>query len=54
MSLLFLAMKILTKDILHSWSRALPEKLPVIQLHKNFPAFYGTRMFVTVFTRALH
>jgi hypothetical protein len=27
---------------------------PVLQLLKNFPAFYGTRRFITVFTRALH
>jgi hypothetical protein len=35
-----------------SW--ALLEKPPVAQLLKNFPAFYGTRRFITVFTRALH
>jgi hypothetical protein len=28
--------------------------MPIVQLLKNFPAFYGTRMFITVFTRALH
>jgi hypothetical protein len=28
------------------------EKPPVVQLLKNFPAFYGTRRFITVFTRA--
>jgi hypothetical protein len=38
----------------HSWSWALLEKLPIVQLLKNFPAFYGTRRFITVFTRALH
>jgi hypothetical protein len=27
---------------------------PVVQLPKNLPAFYGTRRFITVFTRALH
>jgi len=26
----------------------------VLQLVKNFPAFYGTRKFVTVFTSARH
>jgi hypothetical protein len=26
----------------------------IVQLFKNFPAFYGTRMFITVFTRVLH
>jgi hypothetical protein len=30
------------------------EKPPVVQLLKNFPAFYGTRRFITVLTRALH
>jgi hypothetical protein len=37
---------------LRSW--ALLEKLPIVQLHKNFPVFYGTRRFITVFIRALH
>jgi hypothetical protein len=27
---------------------------PIVQLLKNFPAFYGTRRFITVFIRALH
>jgi hypothetical protein len=31
-----------------------PEKPPIVQLLKNFPAFYGTRRFITMFTRALH
>jgi hypothetical protein len=39
---------------LTSWSWALLEKLPVVQLLQNFPAFYGTRRFITVFTRGLH
>jgi hypothetical protein len=38
----------------HSWSWALLEKLRTVQLLKNFPVFYGTRRFSTVFTRALH
>jgi hypothetical protein len=37
---------------LRSW--ALLEKLPILQPLKNFPKFYGTRRFNTVFTRALH
>jgi hypothetical protein len=37
---------------LRSW--ALLEKLPIVQPLKNFPTFYGTRRFITVFTRALH
>ena len=30
------------------------EKLTVTQLVKKFPAFYGTRRFITAFTRARH
>jgi hypothetical protein len=33
---------------------ALLEKPPVAQLFKNLRIFYGTRRFITVFTRALH
>jgi hypothetical protein len=33
----------------HSWSRTL-----IVQLLKNFPAFYGTQSFIAVFTRAFH
>jgi hypothetical protein len=40
--------------ITHSWSCALLEKPPIMQLLENFPAFYGTRRFITEFTRALH
>jgi hypothetical protein len=38
----------------HSWSSALLEKLPTVQLLKNFPAIYCTLRFITAFTRALH
>jgi hypothetical protein len=38
----------------YSWSWALLEKPPIVQLLKNFPVFYGTPRFITVFTRALH
>jgi hypothetical protein len=34
----------------HSWSWAYLEKLPIVQLLENFPAFYGTRRFITAFT----
>jgi hypothetical protein len=37
---------------LTSWSRVLFEKLIVTKLVKRFPAFYGTRRFITVFTTA--
>jgi hypothetical protein len=33
---------------------SLLEKLPIVQPLKKFPAFYGTRRFIAVFTRALH
>jgi hypothetical protein len=36
-----------------AWSRVL-EKLVVPQLVKTFPAFYGTRRLVSVFTTAYH
>jgi hypothetical protein len=35
-------------------SRVLLEKLTGLQLVKEFPAFYGTRKFITVLTRARH
>jgi hypothetical protein len=38
----------------HSCSWDLLEKLQLLQLLKNFPAFYGTRRFITVITRAIH
>jgi hypothetical protein len=37
---------------LRTW--ALLEEAPIVQPLKNFPAFYGTRRFNTVFTTALH
>jgi hypothetical protein len=36
------------------WSRVLLEKLTGSQLVKKFPAFYGTRRFITAFTKARH
>jgi hypothetical protein len=36
------------------WSRVLLERPPAVQPLKNFTAFYGTWMFITAFTRALH
>ena len=36
------------------WSRVLLEKLAGFQLVKKFPAFYGTRKFITPFTSACH
>jgi hypothetical protein len=40
--------------LLTPWSRVLPEKLKRPELLKKVPAFYGTRRFITVFTRARH
>jgi hypothetical protein len=41
----------LTYLLTYPWSWALLEEPPIVQLLKNFPAFYGTRRFITVFTR---
>jgi hypothetical protein len=41
-------------SLTHSWSWALLEKLPIVQLLENFPALYGTRRFITEFTWAFH
>jgi hypothetical protein len=41
-------------SLTHSWSWALLEKMPIVQLLNNFQAFYGTRRFITVFTRDFH
>ena len=38
--------------LLHPWSRDLLEMLICSHLIKKFPAFYGTRKFITAFTRA--
>ena len=40
--------------LLIPWSRVLLEKLTGSQLVKKFPAFYGTRRFITAFTSARH
>jgi len=41
-------------NLLTPWSRVLLEKLAALQLVKKFPAFYGTRRFLTAHTSALH
>ena len=38
--------------LLTQWNRVLLERLTDIQLAKKFPAFYGTRKFITAFTNA--
>ena len=40
--------------LLTTWCRVLLEKLTGLQLFKKFPAFYGTRRFITAFTSARH
>ena len=40
--------------LLNPWSRVLLEKLASLQLVKKFPAFYGTRRFLTALTSARH
>jgi hypothetical protein len=40
--------------LLTTCSRVLLEKLPSSQLVKKFPAFYGTRRFITPFTSSRH
>ena len=37
-----------------AWSRVLLEKLTGLQLVKKFPAFCGTRRFITALTSARH
>ena len=40
--------------LLTPWCRVLIEKLTGLQLVKKFPAFYGTRRFITALTSVLH
>ena len=40
--------------LLTPWSRVLLDNLTGLQLVKEFPTFYGTRMFITAFTSAHH
>ena len=41
-------------DLLTPWCRVLLEKLIGLQLVKKFPAFHGTRRFITVLTSVRH
>jgi len=41
----------LTNQLKNSMEHS-PSREAIIQLVKKFPAFYGTRMFITMFTRA--
>jgi hypothetical protein len=40
--------------VIRGWRGRLVGKLTVAQLVKKYPAFYGTRRFITAFTRARH
>jgi len=40
--------------ILSPWSRVFLERLVTPQIVKKFTTFYGTRRFITLFTRACH
>jgi hypothetical protein len=40
--------------LLTPWCRVLLEQLTSLQLVKKFPAFHGTRRFITAFTRVRH
>ena len=45
---------ILTPYLLTPWRRVLLEKLTGLRLVKKFPAFHGTRRFITALTSVLH
>ena len=45
---------VVTPYILTPWCRALLEKLTGLQLVKKFPAFHGTRRFITALTSVRH
>ena len=40
--------------LLTAWCRVLPEQLTGLQLVKKFPAFHGTRRFITALTSVRH
>jgi hypothetical protein len=41
-------------EVITPWKRVLHKKLIATQLVKKFPSFYGTRRFITMFTRSRH
>ena len=47
-------LSILYTYLLTPWCRVLLEKLTGLQLVKKFPAFYGTRRFITALTNVRH
>jgi len=42
-----------TVILLTPWCRVLPEQLTGLQLVKKFPAFHGTRRFITALTSGI-
>jgi hypothetical protein len=50
----FSPLRSLLTYLLTPWNRVLLEKLTGLQLVKKFPAFYGTRRFITALTSARH
>ena len=48
------ALKNFITYLLTPWRRVLLEKLTGLQLVKKFPAFYGTRRFITTLTSICH
>ena len=46
--------KIILTYLLTPWCRVLLEKLTGLQVVKKFPAFHGTRMFITALTSVRH
>jgi hypothetical protein len=51
---IFLGVGFCSYVLTHSWSWAFLEEPPIVQPVENFPTFYGTRNFNTVFIRAIH
>jgi prolipoprotein diacylglyceryltransferase len=51
---LFITIIIIIIIIITPWSRDLLEKLTASQPAKKFLAYYGTRRFITAFTRTRH
>jgi len=53
-SCLYISARCILTYLLTPWSRVLLQKLTSLQLVKKFPAFYGTRRFITALTSARH
>jgi len=49
-----MARLLLRRTLLTPWCRVLPEKLTGLQLVNKFPAFHGTRRFITALTSVRH